>query len=448
MKTIKTFISLFLILSCHATYGQESAKTLLKVINNEGNGVHDAVVLIDDINPLLTDENGYALFTNLKEGKVRIIIKHLSYLDFDTMVIFPLLSSRLILRLQNKINVLDEVTVTAKPSITEKQASYITDIYLHENHILALFSNSKETSIRFFDSLGMYTDNYFRFTTINNAQKLSRGFLPSSFYMIGAKQCLSFSCHISPTFHIAEQEEITSQQYKKTIESTIYYNRKQLIKKEVSNFSNYVKLYLYDTHSLERQLLYEMFDRQYEEIALYNYNKVKAIYLRSIQKSNEKDIDYGFTRINVLEDPNWKGDILDLYVSNAQQLYLIMYQVATQGLIFDTKIREKGIWVVDNVNCKLVTSPLDEIRMTPFIALPESKKPFTFVQSEHLICIENGDAYYYLDELRAKWVPLNVADSNVFYPKRKILLGNYMYILGRSDAVTPQNTVMKFKVFE
>jgi len=43
---------------------------------------------------------------------------------------------------------------------------------------------------------------------------------------------------------------------------------------------------------------------------------------------------------------------------------------------------------------------------------------------------------------------MSVADSNVFYPKRKILLGKYMYILGRSDAVTPQNTVMKFKVFE
>jgi hypothetical protein len=181
---------------------------------------------------------------------------------------------------------------------------------------------------------------------------------------------------------------------------------------------------------------------------MYNYNKVKAIYLRSIQKSNEKDIDYGFTKNNVLEDPNWNGNILDLYVNNEQNPFLNMFQMATKGLTFDTKIREKDMWVIDNVNRKLVTSPLDEIRFTSLIALPKSNKPFTFVQSDHLICIENGDAYYYLDELDAKWMPLSVADSNVFYPKRKILLGKYMYILGRSDAVTPQNTVMKFQAFE
>lgn len=448
MKTSNTIIFLLLILSSYVSFSQENNKILLKVINYEGNGVHDAVVLIDDIDPLLTDENGYVFLTISRQGAIRIVIKHLSYMDFDTMVIFPLQSSRLIIRLKNKNNVLDEVTVTAKPSVTDKQTSYIRDIYLYDNHILALFSNIKGASIKLFDTLGIFTGQEYSFGNKNNFQKIEKGFLPASFYLIGVKQSLPFSCHLSPTFHIVEQEEITSEQFKKTIENTIYYNRKQLIKKEVSSFTNYVKFYLYDTQSLERRLIYEMYDRQNEEVATHNYNKVKAIYLQNIHIPNEKDIDYGFAKSNVLEDPNWNGNILDLYVNNEQNPFLNMYQMATKGLTFDVKISKKDMWVIDNVNRKLVTSSLDEIRFTSFIALPESNKPFTFVQSDHLICIENGDVYYYLDELHAKWIALSVADSNVFYPKRKILLGKDMYILGRNDAVTPQNTVMKFKVFD
>jgi hypothetical protein len=150
----------------------------------------------------------------------------------------------------------------------------------------------------------------------------------------------------------------------------------------------------------------------------------------------------------VLEDPNLNGDILDLYVNNEQNPYINLYKIATQGLKMGVKVRNKDIWIIDNVTQNIINSSLDILRFLPYISLPESKTTFNFVQSDKLICIENGNEYFILDEQNKKWISIPVNDGKIYFPKRKILLGQYLYILGQRDNSSPENTVMKFKVFE
>ena len=443
-------IALFVLITCFGMEGycQEFRNILLKVTNDKNESVYDAFVIVDDNKPMLTDESGVVTLTVSNVQSVRITIQHLTYEKYDTIMVFPLNVVKLDVKLKNKEILIDEVTVIAAPSITEKQVNYIKDILLNDGHILALIDHRDQFILKIFDSSGIYTGDHYSFTHDGNFNKIIKGHLPSSFYLTGTKMCLPFSIGLNPNLTVTQQQEISLENYSKTVGDVIFYNQNQLIKKDVSKYNNYVKLYLYDTHSLERRLIYEMYDRDNEKNAIYNYNKIKSIYLSSANNSNEKDIDYGFTKINVLEDPNWNGDILDLYVSNDQNPFLNMYQIATQGLKTDVKIRDRDLWMIDNINKKIVTTALKDIKLIPHVSLPESKSPFTFVQSEHLICIENGVEYYYLDESVARWVTLSVDDADVFYPKRKILLGQHLYILGRKDGITSQNTIMKFKVFE
>lgn len=447
MKTVKIIILFFSILYYQTSFSQAKENFILKVINDQNIGIYDAVVLIDDAKPMLTDENGNAFLIVSTQGSGRIIIKHLSYIDFDTIVNFPLQSVRIVVKLKSKNFVLDEVTLTADLSITEKQSTNIIDMYLHDDHILTLFAGRKKNSIKIFDSLGIQTGDYHSFIHDGSFSKLEKGYQPSSFYLVGSKMCLPFNLNFKPYFDISEQQDISVKNYSEAVREVVLYDQKQLIKKVVSAGGNLVKLYKYDTQSLERQFLYEIFDRKNAEIAVRNYNKVKGIYLRSIHVPDEKDIDFGFQKNNVLEDPNWNGDILDLYVRNDQKSFLNMYQMATQGLNIGVKIREQDLWLVDNVNKVLVKFVLNTLHFNPYIPLPESKSPFKFVLSDKLICIENGNAYYYLDETVRKWISMPVDDGYIHYPKRKILLGGYLYVLGRSDARIATNTIMKFKVF-
>ena len=60
MKTVKIIILFFSILYYQTSFSQAKENFILKVINDQNIGIYDAVVLIDDAKPMLTDENGNA----------------------------------------------------------------------------------------------------------------------------------------------------------------------------------------------------------------------------------------------------------------------------------------------------------------------------------------------------------------------------------------------------
>jgi len=202
MKTVKIIILFFSILYYQTSFSQAKENFILKVINDQNIGIYDAVVLIDDAKPMLTDENGNAFLIVSTQGNGRIIIKHLSYIDFDAIVNFPLQSVRIVVKLKSKNFVLDEVTVTADLSITEKQSTNIIDMYLHDDHILTLFAGRKKNSIKIFDSLGIQTGDYHSFINDGSFSKLEKGYQPSSFYLVGSKMCLPFNLNFKPYFDI------------------------------------------------------------------------------------------------------------------------------------------------------------------------------------------------------------------------------------------------------
>jgi len=448
MKIFNAVIFLIFIISCNESFSQLKFDHLLKIVNDENVGIRDAVVLIDGHDPMLTDENGEVFLTKFTEGQRRIIIKHLTYEALDTVILFPNYPLRFVLKLQNKEYILDELTVMPNLQITDRQVKDITDICLYEDHIVALFADRNKTTIRLFDSLGIFIGEEYNFQGDHSFSMMNRGHLPGSFYLIGSKVCLPFNFRLKPSFSISEQKEISQYEYRKTVGNVIYFDNKSLIKNEVSNSGNRIKLYHYNSKSLERKLLYEIFDREKEEAAIKNFNIIKSMYLRNIHNPNPKDIDFGFQKNNVLEDPNWNGDILDLYVNNEQNPYINLYKIATQGLKMGVKVRNNDIWIIDNVKQNIINSSLDFLRFLPYISLPESKTTFNFVQSDKLICIENGNEYFILDEQNKKWISIPVNDGKIYFPKRKILLGQYLYILGQKDNISPENTVVKFKVFE
>ena len=59
-----------------------------------------------------------------------------------------------------------------------------------------------------------------------------------------------------------------------------------------------------------------------------------------------------------------------------------------------------------------------------------------------------NDGLLFVRVKNKKWISIPVNDGKIYFPKRKILLGQYLYILGQRDNSSPENTVVKFKVFE
>ncbi|HMU05481.1 MAG TPA: hypothetical protein PJ990_17730, partial [Saprospiraceae bacterium] len=276
-------------------------------------------------------------------------------------------------------------------------------------------------------------------------QSIEKGYVSGQYYLLGNKDCIPFTIQGDSNFILKEQSIISRKKYNEIFDGIVFFKDSMLIKKVVSQHGNMLDIYAYNTKNYNRKLLYNIFNEKNAKDANRNYNIIKSIYLRNLKAPDDRDIDYGIERLDITKDPNWKGDIKDLIVHNDQLSYVSNFQVATQGINFDTKIDGRNFLILDNVHNILSNYDLANLKLKTQIIFPESKTNFNFVLSNFNICINNEINYFCWDEIYRIWHRLNINVKNIYYPKRKILIGNHVFVLGRRSIDVVHNQVFMLK---
>lgn len=277
------------------------------VQSEDGEALYKSLISVGKASSI-SSISGYYRFDIPKTDSIRLAVSYLGYATMDTVFLRPLNDSLVVnFKLKRTSFSLPEVSVRPQTqSLFDRSDWIILDYLTVSEYIVLLVIDANKRWLYTYSIEGKFVS---RLTINKHYNQLHKSCL-GSIYVLGKR----FYAKVDSLLKIVVGQKDIRKKFDQFIAPCLFQFDDRLIFKSWQQHNQRADYFYYQKQ--QSVLLYSIYDKQAQQMALSQYNRIISMYYQARSSSAEEDIDAGFQRENIIEGGRWNGDLTNLIVTN------------------------------------------------------------------------------------------------------------------------------------